>query len=56
MKSVKEKTQEFIASTLNTWHYFNELENGTQVRKRRCLKTMLVQRLETKEVWVFTKE
>ena len=56
MKSIKEKVQEKIATTFNNWYYFNETENGKQVRKRRCLETMLVQRLEEQEVWVFIKE
>ena len=56
MKNFKEKAQEIIATTFNEWHYFNELEKGIQVRKRRCLKTMLVQRLEKQEVWIFVKE
>ena len=53
---LKETVQQILAKTYNRWYYFNETENGKQVRKRRCLETMLVQRLEEKEVWVFIKE
>ena len=56
MKNINTKIKEQIAVHLNSWFYFNELENDIQVRKRRCLKTGLVQRLEVQEVWVFIKE
>jgi hypothetical protein len=54
MKSVKE----VIAEGANKWYHFNhiEVEGQPSVRKRRCLVTGIVQRLETKEVWVLSKE
>ena len=53
---MKDKLKKKIAELCNEWYYFNEIEEGKQVRKRRCLKTLLVQRLEKKEVWVFVSE
>lgn len=53
---LKETMKQILAKTYNNWYYFNEIENGVQIRKRRCLETMLVQRLEEQEVWVFIKE
>jgi len=54
MKSVKE----VIAESANKWFYFNEIEveGELSVRKRRCLITNIVQRLEKIETWVLSKE
>lgn len=55
-KGLKETMKQILAKTYNNWYYFNEIEHGKQVRKRRCLETLLVQRLETQEIWVFITE